>query len=570
MQNIIDFCKRHKIILLMTVITALGFLFRLDYNITGLTNDEIATLRTSLQSFPYGIINALISKNFHAPFYYFSMHFWIKLFGTDVFTLRLLPILLGTACIPVSYLCGKKLSSQNLGLITAILVTINPFSIAFSHFSKFYSLIELLGFLSILFLIKIKTDPKILNIIMLAIVNALIVYTYVLGFLFVLIQFVFFSIYLLINKEKEILKHWLTKYPLILLLLTLPIIKFTAIIIAQTQHGFLPTFWWYNFRFDDIYNVIYSWFSPGLPYFYIEQAGNEPTEAYFSYNLFFIFCFNILPLLIMLFGTAKTLKKKNFVSCLFYISLAFILAELIAAIMGKFAFCSRYTMLAFPAIIVTVAYGLSLIKNKTTAYSLMLVMFLLNCLYKNVNIAKFYNTSPSEVISIAKILNNYSLTKKDFVIVPFRGYYLETYFDTKDINFISFDINYSYKINDKNILRNILDEKYTKSIEIDPYERFNDYIRTKTPSKQLSEYLNKACFSKLDKNGRVYLVLYQPQNFPSMDEIINDENIYKTTQIFYLLLAKINYDLISITSENLKFETFNLNRNFNIYVYSKY
>ena len=567
MQKTIDFLKQHKIIILISLITLAGLFLRLSTDLNELRNDEVATLMTASQNFPEGIINALLSKNLHAPLYYFILHFWIKLFGTDIFALRLLPILLGTLCIPISYLCTKKLSSTQAGILTALLVAINPFLIIFSNFAKFYALLQLLGFLSILFLIKTKENPKTSNIIMLAVVNALIVYTYVLGFLFVLIQFVLFTAYLCFKNEYKNFNNFFIKYPLILLLLIVPIMKMITLIVAKTQGGSLPTFWWYTFEIEDIYSVVYSWFSPGLPFMYMKGALTDPTQTYLSNKTFYMFIFNVIPLIIASLGILKTLLKKNFVSLLFYISFLFIIAELIGAILGKFAFCSRYTILAFPAIIIATAYGLSLIKKTKVTFVLILVLCLVNFSYENIKVMKVYNTGASELKAIAEVLKSYSPKKTDFIIMPFRGYYLKAFYNTKNTNFISFDINYSYKINDKNILKNILDGKFIENKKLEPHKRFNDYLRTKTPSKQLSEYIQKECLNRLNKNDRVFLIIYQHNNFSILDKIINDENYYKQQPMFTLLLLKINYDLITIASENLQLESEYENKSFTIYIY---
>jgi len=567
MQKINNFFDNNRIIICIIIISILGFLFRLSTGLMELRNDEIATLRTAMQTFPFGILEADASKNLHAPLYYFILHFWIKLFGSNTFILRLLPILLGTLCIPVSYLCAKELSQPKINVLVALLVAINPFLIAFSNFGKFYSFLSLLSFLSILFLLKIKKDTKSLNIVFLAVVNALIVYTFVLGFLFVLIQFVFFTCYLIMKKDKNGLRNWLLQYPLALCLLILPVVNFIALIIGRTQSGLFPTFWWYTFDIKDITGVIFSWFSPALPAFYMKGIATEPTQAFFVSNKFYLIIFNLIPLCIASFGIYKALMKKNFVSLLFYVSLLFIIAELVGAVLGRFAFCPRYTVLAFPSIILATAYGLSLIESADISFGLVLTFFFINIFFKNIGPENIYVAGPSEIHSIANVLEMYSPTKNDFVIMPYRGYYLEAFYDTKVTNFISFDINYAYKINDKNVLKNILDEKYTKSEKTNPYERFRAYISAKNPQKQISEYLQRVCFSKLKKNSKVYLVLYKPEGAPSIEQVLGDEKVYKSQPILNLLSLKINQDLQEITSRNLRLEAVEKSTNFNIYIY---
>lgn len=563
MQKTINFLKLHKITILIVLITFLGFLLRLDTGVDILTIDEIATFRTAMQSFPHGIIDALTNKNLHAPLYYFILHFWMKLFGTDIFTLKLLPILIGTLCIPVSYLCAKILfPSPKFEVATALLVAMNPFLIILSNFAKFYSLLHLLGFLSILFLFKTKQKPKTLNITLLAVTNALIIYTFVLGILFVLIQFMFFIAYLYSKKEPKILKNFLIKYPLILFLLTLPIIQMIFVIITKTQNGLIRDLWWYTFCVKDTYRVFYSWFSPALAEIVRPESSIEPPR---------IIILNIISFLIAYWGMVKALIKRNFVSLLLCISFVFIFAELTGAIRGQFAFCTRYTSVAFPAIILAVAYGLSLIKNLRIFLFLILNLCLINLASKDIDMENFYHLVNYDFQSITNILKANPPAKNDFIIMPFRGYYLEAYYNLQNTNFISFDLNYAYISKDKDVLKNILNLDYIKPAKLDSHKRFNNYLRTKTPSKELSDYLNKQCFSKLHKNDRVYLILPDMPDFSILDKIIKDENFYNKQNIFILLLTKINYDLIKITNKKLLPEVITVNNGctFTIRTYKK-
>ena len=158
MKKFSDFIKKYSTFIILLFITIIGFILRLKIGLCNLANDEIATVVTSTQSFPTGILNALQTKNLHAPLFYFILHFWIKFFGEEIEILRLLPVILGTLCIPLAYICGKNLHSKATGLITATMVSVNFFMISYSHFCKFYALLELLGFLSTYFLIKFDNN----------------------------------------------------------------------------------------------------------------------------------------------------------------------------------------------------------------------------------------------------------------------------------------------------------------------------------------------------------------------------------------------------------------------------
>ncbi|HUS17511.1 MAG TPA: glycosyltransferase family 39 protein, partial [Chloroflexia bacterium] len=55
----------------------------------------------------------------NGPLYTLLLHFWIFAFGTSERAVRALPMLLGTATIPVLYYAGKRLLDRRLGLLAA-------------------------------------------------------------------------------------------------------------------------------------------------------------------------------------------------------------------------------------------------------------------------------------------------------------------------------------------------------------------------------------------------------------------------------------------------------------------
>ncbi len=91
--------------------------------------------------------------DFHPPFYYLLMHFWIKIFGYSEISLRIPSVIFGVATIYVVYLISKKLFDKKTGLISAILLATSGLSIYYSQEARMYSLAAfLVGLLVFLFL----------------------------------------------------------------------------------------------------------------------------------------------------------------------------------------------------------------------------------------------------------------------------------------------------------------------------------------------------------------------------------------------------------------------------------
>ncbi len=79
----------------------------------------------------------------HPPLYYMLMHLWMYV-GDDLITMRLLSVLVGTACIPALYLFGTTLANSTVGMIAAACIAISPVQVAHSQQARMYPLMTLL------------------------------------------------------------------------------------------------------------------------------------------------------------------------------------------------------------------------------------------------------------------------------------------------------------------------------------------------------------------------------------------------------------------------------------------
>ena len=566
MKDIVNCIKKYSIFIWLLIITFIGFFLRLKIGLANLANDEVATVATAAQSFPAGILNALETKNLHAPLFYFILHFWIKLFGEDIFILRLLPIILGTACIPIAYMCAKELHSKYTGILTSVLVSVNFFMISYSHFCKFYALLQLLGFISIYFLIKFdkeKSAKKYLY--MLAITNALIIYTYVIGFLFVFTQIALYLLYRIKVKQDKNIKFTIP-YLVTLGILTFPIVPFLLKVIQNTQSSVFPTFVWYEFKPEHIQSALLSWFCPAVSFIFQDGARTDATQTYFATNPAYFILFTLIPLGIAIYGLMKTVLKKDLCTYILYSALLFVIAELIGAIAGKFSFCSRGAMVCFPSMIIAIGYGLAQIKTKNLALLLAVVYAYTGISFLSAPVLSIYNTRPSEIFKMSEIMNKFNLQEGDSIIIPVRGYYFQKYYNTSQVNFISYDINYSFKTNDRRIIDNIFDkDDIICGKNIIPYKKFEKYLDDYRPSKALTRDIKNRCIDKIKTGHKVYMITYNAYDAEKFNWYIEayKDNIYK------LLATKLNYDLEEILDKNLTKIQIVEAENFKITVYEK-
>jgi 4-amino-4-deoxy-L-arabinose transferase-like glycosyltransferase len=86
----------------------------------------------------------------HPPGYYLALSFWIKLFGADDGTLRLLSVIPGVAAVWLTWLIGRRLfpAAPLVALVATGLMALSPFQIYFSQEVRNYSILEFLALLA--------------------------------------------------------------------------------------------------------------------------------------------------------------------------------------------------------------------------------------------------------------------------------------------------------------------------------------------------------------------------------------------------------------------------------------
>lgn len=184
------FLHRHRIVLLILLLTLVGLLLRVG--IPGSKSpwmDEVATLVFSLgnrtQSIPRNqiidietflmplkpnfsktilegfssVVNNLFVEDNHPPLYFLISHLWMRLFPSEngfasVIAARSLPALFGAIAIPLSYGLGKAaFRSQPAALLTAAVMTTSPYCVYLSQEVRHYSLAICFVILSLTYLI---------------------------------------------------------------------------------------------------------------------------------------------------------------------------------------------------------------------------------------------------------------------------------------------------------------------------------------------------------------------------------------------------------------------------------
>lgn len=100
----------------------------------------------------FGMLDRIPGSESTPPLYYVLAWLWTKVFGSGEVGIRSLSALLGTLAIPAFYFAARELTgSQRAGLGVAALAAFNPLLVWYSQEARTYTLLTLLGALSLYF-----------------------------------------------------------------------------------------------------------------------------------------------------------------------------------------------------------------------------------------------------------------------------------------------------------------------------------------------------------------------------------------------------------------------------------
>jgi len=186
------------------VIFVLGTILRLISLNQSLWLDEAINVMAANSYSFFEMITQYAIADFHPPGWFIILWLWGKLFGYSEIAVRLPSVIFGVLTIYSVYLIGKKIVSQKLGLMAALLFAINPLHIYYSQEARMYALATLAVSINFFLFIKVIKKEKV-NMIFLIFANLLVLSSdYVAYFIFPA-QLAF----LLLIRKKALVKKWL-------------------------------------------------------------------------------------------------------------------------------------------------------------------------------------------------------------------------------------------------------------------------------------------------------------------------------------------------------------------------
>jgi uncharacterized membrane protein len=119
---------------------------------------------------------AVASNDYVAPLSHYLLWPLQAVFGFSEFVARLPSALAGIALVPAAYALAARLFSPRIGLFTAALVALSPYSAWYSRDARMYSLLMLASTLFLLCFVQVVTRPTRLNSVLLVVLGVVGIY----------------------------------------------------------------------------------------------------------------------------------------------------------------------------------------------------------------------------------------------------------------------------------------------------------------------------------------------------------------------------------------------------------
>lgn len=337
------------------------------------------------------------------PLFYYFLHYWIKLFGTSVISVRMPSVLFSSLIAGMIYFTGKRFINLRVAIASTILFSLSDFHLYISHDTRVYSLFILLTICSYYLFMSMYKRFKKYKFLLFTLINLLMIYSHLFGIFVILTQ----GIILLIFYRKKrglFFAHFFSS--LLVGLMYLPYFLFSLKRLTK-----VTTSNWVPFpSIESLYNNLWSF-------------SNAPV---------------VVVLFLLIMATALffySFNKKDRVD--FYkltMIFSFIVTYLIMFLTSYKTpiFLDKYLVFTSIGLYFSVIIGLDyLIKNKKIFWSASILLFItMGCTF---SVDKRKNNEPT---AIAKYIKKYKDENTSVIIIPewkkleFMYHYDSTIFHT--------------------------------------------------------------------------------------------------------------------------------------------
>jgi len=367
--------SKNRILICLFLILIGAFAMRVwRINFQSLWLDELHTMNESDPTLTWHeFVPTLVKYDPHPPLYFVIMRLAFSVFGHTEFVARFASALIGTLAVWLMFLLGKEIRDRELGLLAALVTAVNYGCLYYSQEARNYALAFAFSALSYLFFIKLLKNPSLRPAIGYVLSTLGLVYTHYFGFFVFCSQLVLMAAIVLVTKKDRI--------------------RSLGYYVASCVFIGLAYWPWWPF----LHAVTQK------KQFWIQSLSPTFVADYFSD--YFGSSFLIQPLLvavlifflITVFRDEKTSDSQGpFFSPAFAFALLFtwvaitLLIPYIRSVLMFPILQSRYAIIALPAMLMAVAYGLRLIRQKT-AKAMVVFAFIVFSLVNIIVVKGYYS-----------------------------------------------------------------------------------------------------------------------------------------------------------------------------------
>ena len=138
--------------------------------------DEALTVNIAKQ--PLHTLPMYLKRDGAPPLFYVLLHGWMGVFGDSDLAVRSLSGVIGVVTVPLVWLAGRRFGGRTAGWAAMLLVATSPFAVRYGTETRMYALVALLTVLGLLAMQRVLTRPRPGNLVALAVVTGLLLYSH--------------------------------------------------------------------------------------------------------------------------------------------------------------------------------------------------------------------------------------------------------------------------------------------------------------------------------------------------------------------------------------------------------
>jgi mannosyltransferase len=291
-------------------------------------------------------------------------------FGTSESAVRLLSALFGILSIPVIYVVGRQLFNKEVGTMAALILALSSFNLYYSQETRMYSLMVLLGLLSMYFFWRFLQHSSLVSCVGYVLSTTLLVWTHNFGWFAVIAENIYVIILLVQSKDHT---FWLRRWAVLQAIVVALFAPWIVVLIGQISRHLAGS----NLAAPTINDFIYT--------FSVYSGTPALLVLFLALSVLSLFGYQKVR------GSTdwKTLKAREAYAWevriqaaapILFLSLWLIAIDLIPFIVSRFStpiYLDRYTIAASVALYLLVAKGISNINYRYAKIAVLGVIVIL-------------------------------------------------------------------------------------------------------------------------------------------------------------------------------------------------